>query len=90
MSASHVTCSSSNNASLPHAQSSSSMANPPSCPTHVMRIHFHNQISKPKKFMDGTIRYRLSRALMATITSQEEQEPTSFTATSTSAKWCVL
>jgi hypothetical protein len=37
--------------------------------------------------MHGTILYPISRALMATIVSQEEQEPTSFSVASENAKW---
>jgi hypothetical protein len=57
------------------------------CRSHVMSTRLQNQISKPRKFMDGIIRYPISRALMATIVSQEEEEPTSFSIASKNAKW---
>lgn len=58
--------------SQPSDPPSPPLDDPPSCCTHVMHTHLQNHISKPKEFMDGSIRYPISRALMATIVSQEE------------------
>jgi transposase InsO family protein len=55
--------------------------------THVMRTRAQNQIFKPKQFLDGTIRYPISRALLTTITSQYDVEPTCYSSASKIAAW---
>lgn len=55
--------------------------------THVMRTRAQNRNFKPKQFLDGTIRYPISRALLTTITSQDDVEPTCYSSASKIAAW---
>jgi hypothetical protein len=52
-----------------------------------MRTRAQNQIFKPKQFLDDTIRYPISRALLTTITYQDDIEPTCYSSASKIAAW---
>ena len=53
-----------------------------------MKTRSHHQISKPKTYTDGTIRYPIPKALLAETTSDSDlPEPTCYTSTSKSPHW---
>uniref|UniRef100_A0A2N9GAK2 Reverse transcriptase Ty1/copia-type domain-containing protein n=1 Tax=Fagus sylvatica TaxID=28930 RepID=A0A2N9GAK2_FAGSY len=61
---------------------------PPPPPTHPMKTRSHHQISKPKHYTDGTIRYPIPKALLAEVTHESElPEPTCYTSASKSPHW---
>uniref|UniRef100_A0A2N9GH75 Reverse transcriptase Ty1/copia-type domain-containing protein n=1 Tax=Fagus sylvatica TaxID=28930 RepID=A0A2N9GH75_FAGSY len=61
---------------------------PPPPPTHPMKTRSHHQISKPKHYTDGTVRYPIPKALLAEVTHESElPEPTCYTSASKSPHW---
>uniref|UniRef100_A0A2N9IMK5 Reverse transcriptase Ty1/copia-type domain-containing protein n=1 Tax=Fagus sylvatica TaxID=28930 RepID=A0A2N9IMK5_FAGSY len=69
-------------------ENSSTTANPPPRPLHPMKTRSQHQISKPKTYTDGTIRYPIPKALLAvTTTDPELTEPTCYTSASKSPHW---
>ena len=61
---------------------------PPLPPTHLMTTRSQNQIIKPKIPTDGTVRYPVSKALLAvTESSSIDAEPTCFTLVVKSPAW---
>jgi hypothetical protein len=70
-------------------ENSSIPANPPPPPpTHPMKTRSHHQISKPKHYTDGTVRYPIPKALLAEVTHESElPEPTCYTSASKSPHW---
>uniref|UniRef100_A0A2N9IMI3 Uncharacterized protein n=1 Tax=Fagus sylvatica TaxID=28930 RepID=A0A2N9IMI3_FAGSY len=72
----------------PPANSSIPANPPPPPPTHPMKTRSHHQISKPKHYTDGTIRYPIPKALLAEVTHESElPEPTCYTSASKSPHW---
>uniref|UniRef100_A0A2N9GP72 Reverse transcriptase Ty1/copia-type domain-containing protein n=1 Tax=Fagus sylvatica TaxID=28930 RepID=A0A2N9GP72_FAGSY len=71
-------------------ENSSTTANPPPPPPlHPMKTRSQHQISKPKTYTDGTIRYPIPKALLAETTSDPDlTEPTCYTSASKSPHWC--
>jgi hypothetical protein len=66
----------------------SSTTNPPDTSTHPMLTRSKNNISKPKLPIDITVRYPLSKALLATTDPISSlPEPTCFTAASKDPQW---
>lgn len=55
-------------------------------PHHPMTTKFKNQISKPKPFTDGTVKYLLSHALIAAVRS-EISEPSCYTFSIKDVNW---
>uniref|UniRef100_A0A2N9J0S3 Reverse transcriptase Ty1/copia-type domain-containing protein n=1 Tax=Fagus sylvatica TaxID=28930 RepID=A0A2N9J0S3_FAGSY len=53
-----------------------------------MKTQSHHQISKPKTYTDGTIRYPILKALLAETTHESDlPEPTCYTSTSKNPHW---
>uniref|UniRef100_A0A2N9IH96 Reverse transcriptase Ty1/copia-type domain-containing protein n=1 Tax=Fagus sylvatica TaxID=28930 RepID=A0A2N9IH96_FAGSY len=70
-------------------EKSSTTKNPPlPPPLHPMKTQSQHQISKPKTYTDGTIRYPIPKALLAETTSDPDlTEPTCYTSASKSPHW---
>uniref|UniRef100_A0A2N9FI51 Reverse transcriptase Ty1/copia-type domain-containing protein n=1 Tax=Fagus sylvatica TaxID=28930 RepID=A0A2N9FI51_FAGSY len=73
-----------------HSNSLSTLnpAAPPLLPTHPMTTRSRNQIIKPKVHTDGTVRYPVSKALLAVAEgSPVDTEPTCFTSAVKNPVW---
>uniref|UniRef100_A0A2N9F0Q4 Reverse transcriptase Ty1/copia-type domain-containing protein n=1 Tax=Fagus sylvatica TaxID=28930 RepID=A0A2N9F0Q4_FAGSY len=89
----HPTATSENSTSFtensinPETSSTTDPPHPPP-PIHPMKTRSQNQISKPKTYTDGTIRYPIPKALLAeTHNDAELTEPTCHTSASKSPHW---
>jgi hypothetical protein len=76
-------------ASNPETEPSSSTvpAAPKPHPPHPMTTRSQNQITKPKTFTDGTIRYPLPKALLAVTDCSTTSEPTCYSSAVKSSEW---
>jgi hypothetical protein len=75
------------NSNNPETSSTTDPPHPPP-PIHPMKTRSQNQISKPKTYTDGTIRYPIPKALLAeTHNDADLTEPTCHTFASKSPHW---
>jgi hypothetical protein len=69
-------------------ENSSTTDNPTPLPIHPVKTRSHHQISKPKTYTNGTIRYPIPKALLAETTSDPVlTEPTCYTSACKRPHW---
>jgi transposase InsO family protein len=82
----NLDCQPAPNSNLLHSSDTASPSPASHPPIHPMITRSKNQITKPKSFTDGTIRYPIPRALLAEVDSSAV-EPTCYTSAIKDAHW---